>query len=113
MPATKKGIYHNLMESKYVVSNSEITFYFSSRLYRDKFIDGYQNNRETFTNKIERLVSDAPLNMDVLADIQFYKSIEKRGFFARLRKAKISWDDLYKYALRKMNEPNSFEWVIG
>lgn len=111
MPATKRGIYHNLRESKYVVSNSEITFFFSSELYRSKFMEGYQNHREVFNQKTEKIMEDIPLNLDMLADITFYRTIEKRGFFCRLKRVRIDWNDLYKYALRRMNENESLEWV--
>lgn len=110
MPATKKGIYHNLRESKYVVSNSEITFYFSSEFYLLKFLDGYHENRDKYKKRLGSLLIDSPLNLNVVADICFYQTIEKRGFFVRLLKAKITKDDLYKYALRKMNDKNTLEW---
>ena len=111
MPPTQKGIYHNLRESKYTISNSEIVFFFSSELYLNKFMDRYKNHRETFDQKIEKIADDIPLNLDMLADITLYRLIEKRGFFCRLQRARIDWNDLYKYALRRMNEKDSLEWV--
>lgn len=109
MPATTWGVYHNLKESKYRASNGDVLFYFSSELYRRKFLEGYEINRITFANKIE----ETPLNMDTLADILFYQKIEKRGFFVRLDRARVNFDDIYKYALRKMNEKESPKWVIS
>jgi hypothetical protein len=106
MPATKYGIFHNLMESKYVVSNSEITFYFSSRVYMEKFVERYRENRLKTAKRMQVL-----FNTDTIADIELYTEIEKRGFFARLKRAKISKEELYKYALRKMMEKESLEWV--
>lgn len=110
MPATRKGIYHNLRESKYVVSNSEITFFFSSRFYLEKYIKEYKTHRFEFMKRMEKLTGETPLNMEILADITLYKTIEKRGFFARLKGAKINWHDLHAYALRKMTEPNLQDW---
>lgn len=106
MPPTKRGIYHNLKQSKYTVSNSEIVFFFSSEVYLQKFLDGYQQNRQKFKTK----VFDNPLNMDALADIWFYKQIEKRGFLAWLKGVDIDWHDLHRYALRKMTEKNTLDW---
>lgn len=111
MPATQRGIYHNLKESKYVASNGEVTFYFSSTLYLNKFLDGYKDHRQKFTSSLEKNTVDNPLNMDTLADIQFYQFIEKRGFFSKLKGVNISWQDLHKYALRKMTEPNTPDWL--
>jgi hypothetical protein len=111
MPATKRGIFHNLRESKYVVSNGEITFYFSSEFYLSKFLEEYQGNRLKFKKKMESLLEDHPFNMDTAADIQLYESIEKRGFFARILREKITKENLYQYALRKMTQNDSGEWV--
>jgi hypothetical protein len=111
MPATAKGIYHNLRESKYAVSNSEIAFYFSSEFYLSKFLGEYQENREKYQKRMKNLLIHSPYNMDIIADITLYQQIEKRGFFVRLKRAKITKDDLYKYALRKMTEKESLGWV--
>jgi hypothetical protein len=110
MPATRKGIYHNLRESKYAVSNEEIAFYFSSMFLLNKFLKGYEENRLNF-RKINKKYKDTPFNTDILADINLYKQIEKRGFFVRFKRAMINEIDLYNYALRKMAEKESFEWV--
>jgi hypothetical protein len=106
MPATKYGIFHNLMESKYVVSNTEITFYFSSRVYMERFLERYKEKRVRTARRMQVL-----FNTDTVADIELYLEIEKRGFFVRLKRAKISKEELYKYSLRKMMEKDSLEWV--
>jgi hypothetical protein len=109
MPATQRGIYHNLKESEYVASNNEVTFFFSSKLYLHKFLDGYQQNRDHFMEKLTK-IANTQLNMNTLADVSFYLSIEKRGFRALLKGVEMSWQDVQKYALRKMTEPNTPEW---
>jgi hypothetical protein len=112
MPATAKGIFHNLRESKYVISNSEITFYFSSKFYLNKFMAEYPDHREKFQNRMETLLKDSPFNVNTLADIKLYKDIEKRGFFVKLLNVKITEDELNKYALRCMTNRETLEWVI-
>jgi hypothetical protein len=109
MPVTQKGIYHNLMESRYRVSNSEILFFFSSEFYLNKFMDRYEEYRLEFKSKLKR-ITDVPYNTDTLADITLYQIIEKRGFYARLNRIRIKRNDLYNYALRKMNESVSSDW---
>jgi hypothetical protein len=111
MPATIRGIYHNLRESKYTASNTEVVFFFSSQLYLNKFMNGYQENRKKM-NKRFNVSNDIPLNFDTLADVLFYEEVEKRGFFVRLKLSPVSFDDLYKYALRKMNEKESLDWCV-
>lgn len=112
LPATKRGVYHNLKESKYTVSNSEIVFFFSSKFLLTKFMDGYKENRSIFLNKIAKIVVENPLNMTVLADIDFYMSTEKRGFHAMLKGVTIDCEELHRYALRKMTEKNTLDWYV-
>lgn len=110
MPVTKRGIYHNLAESKYTISNSEIVFFFSSRVYMEKFLEGYKNNREQFISKINKLTGDISLNMTTLADVTYYTNIEKRGFKAWMKGVNISCEDVHLYALRKMTLKNTNDW---
>ena len=105
MPATKSGIYHNLRESKYTISNTEVVFFFSSEVYLRKFLDRYVENRTKYKKKM-----GTELNFDTLADIELYNQIETRGFFVRLKRAMITKDDLYKYAVRRMSDKESLEW---
>jgi hypothetical protein len=109
MPVTQKGIYHNLRESKYRVSNGEILFFFSSEFYLNKFMDRYKEYRQEFKTKLKR-ITDVPFNTETLADITLYQVIEKRGFYVRLNRIPIKRNDLYNYALRKMNDSSSFDW---
>lgn len=111
MPATLKGIYHNLKESEYVVSNSEITFFFSSELYLTKFMNGYKDNRKKLMERTKKETTHVNLNLNTLSDITLYKTIEKRGFLARLKGVDMNWHDLEKYALRKMTEENTSDWL--
>lgn len=109
MPATKWGVYHNLKESKYVVSNGDITFFFSSMVTLNKFIDGYQNYRKIRRQKAN-LNNESYINFDTVADIEFYNKTEKRGFYVWLKGVSMTPEDLYKYSIRMMTEKNSPEW---
>ena len=110
MPATQRGIYHNLRASKYAISNGEIAFYFSSQVYLKKFLERYQDHREQFDRKIDKVAADNLFNMDILADISLYKKIEKRGTHVQLMGVTITWRELHEYALRKMIKPNTLNW---
>jgi hypothetical protein len=111
MPSTKKGVYHNLRESEYVVSNGEVTLFFSSELYLNKFLSQYENNRIIFLSKMAKIVVDSYLNMNILADITFYYKTEKRGSLAWLNGVKMSKDDLNKYAVRNMLQKVEVKWI--
>lgn len=81
---SKRGIYYKLSESPYTVVYSCVTFYFSSPVYRKKFADGIKaeidiyNYRKTVRTGIKSTAIFTPA-------FEFYKSIEKRGFYAVLR----------------------------
>lgn len=110
MGATKRGVFHNLKESEYTVSNDEAVFFFSSEFLLNKFLDSYKENRETFDRRFNKWLSDTSLNMNTFADLVLYKQVEKRGFRAWIKGVDVSWHDLEKYALRKMTEPSSPDW---
>lgn len=109
MPATKWGVYHNLKESKYVVSNGDITFFFSSSVTLNKFMNGYHDYRKIRRHKAN-LINESYINFDTVADIEFYNKTEKRGFYVWLKGVSMSPEDLYKYSIRMMTENNSPEW---
>ena len=81
---SKRGIYYRLKESPYTVVCGAVTFYFSSPVYRDKFADGIMaeidiyNYRRTVKTGIKSKAIFTPA-------FEYYKSIEKRGFYAVLR----------------------------
>jgi hypothetical protein len=110
LPATKWGVYHNLKESKYVVSNGDITFFFSSVVTLNKFLDGYQKYREIRKQKAT-IIDDTYINYDTVSDIEFYRKTEKRGFYVWLKGVPLTVEDVYQYSIRKMTEKNSPKWV--
>lgn len=112
MPATKRGVFHNLSESKYAVSNGEIAFFFSSRYYRNKFLEGYQNFREKFIKRLTTVGGHKPpVNFETYADVCFYKEVEKRGFYSKVRGVEVSCQDVFQFALRRMTKPNTLDWL--
>lgn len=109
MPITKRGIYHNLKESKYTISNSEVVFFFSSELYLNKFMERYKENRLKYQNKFNK-DHKTFLNFDTLYDVYLYREIEKRGFRVTVKGSEIDYHSLEQYSLRKMNDEVSPEW---
>src|SRR5690606_817690 len=109
MGATIKGIYHNLLESKYCISNGDIQYFFSSRLYMEKFLNGYKENRLKMSKRSQKM--DLGLDFTALHDVLFYRSIEKRGFRITLKGDNLTWLNVQKYVLRRMIEPNTSDYV--
>lgn len=104
---TRGGVVYNLEESPYRYNvnyaGCSITFVFSSDFYRTNFIRKFKNNRkkinQSLSNRFGFLIEN-----DLLSDIKFYISIEKRGFliyqngerFECLRSVKLDGQNLIK-----------------
>lgn len=56
-----------------------VTYVFSSRLYRDKFIKQYKSNRKKINESLSNRFGFS-VEFNILADLKLYGSIEKRGF---------------------------------
>lgn len=78
---TRNGVYYDLTKStyKFKVSDTGMTFIFSSDLHMLKFEDQLQQNRDEHNTKFKaRYRMD--FNMKVLPDLGLYRKIESRGF---------------------------------
>lgn len=99
---TKNGICLKLNESEYKLLKFGLIFYFSSKLYLDKF----QNNVEKFveeeTIKLENKYK-MKANYKLYLAISYYKKIEKRGFFIYddISKSEINPDILFINVISK------------
>ena len=89
------GVYYELKESEYNIKIKNITFYFSSNLYLDKFKRYYEESvleaekRFNFTMKTKIDCYDFFL-------IQFYSKVEKRGFFIKIENEEFEKIPKYK-----------------
>ena len=111
MSATKRGIYHDLTESEYVISNGEITFSFSSRVYMKKFLRDYEANRGKWRKRlVSREKEPLPINLDTLADVLLYEEIERRGFRAVVMGVEYDWEKTLQFALAKGIKKNTTNW---
>lgn len=75
-----KGICYSLEKSPYRVTVYNLTYFFSSKRYADKFRDNLLENRELFKTQWSSRMK-IPFESDAMADIQLYQNIEKRGFY--------------------------------
>lgn len=92
---TKNGICLNVKESEYKSLKYGLLFYFSSKLYLEKF----ESNVEKYVNEESLKIKNKykmNANFEVYLAISFYKKIEKRGFyiFDDVMKAEIKTDTL-------------------
>ena len=110
MPITRRGIYHNLKESEYSISNSEVEYFFSSRFYLNKFMIEYKEHREAFKSKVDKTFIDHPFKTNFIADLHLYKEIEKRGFRVVYKGVNITWRNLHLLGLAGKIGKNTIDW---
>lgn len=110
MPATTRGIYHNLKESKYTVSNDDIVFYFSSKVYMQRFLIEHHSHRERMNKFKNKVLIDVNVNLDFIGDLKAYKEIEKRGFRCLMKGIEVNWQELEKYVYRQMTRKSTNDW---
>ena len=112
MSATKRGIYHDLTESEYAVSNGEIALFFSSRVYMKKFLRDYEANRGKWRKRlVSREKEPLPINLDTLADVLLYEEIERRGFRAVVMGVEYDWERLLHFALGQGIKKHTTAWA--
>ena len=86
-----RGVYYDLLESSYTFTYKDITFYFSSKFYLNKFVSkhlDYLRNENFKMNNYFKCI----MEMDNLILIKLYKMIEKRGFRVEINKMEINRD---------------------
>lgn len=76
---TRNGICNNLAVSPYFIELENITYYFSSKSYMDKFIKTYKFNREEMEDLIYKRLHFR-LKGNQIYDMLLYEKIEKRGY---------------------------------
>lgn len=117
---TRRGVFHDLSESEYAISNGEIALFFSSRFYLNKFLDEYKEHRNYYRKRISKAMIVDGMNTDLLADVYLYIDIEKRGFRAVKEKSyfddhfremsEFKWHELHLFALEKLTSRNTNDW---
>ena len=74
------GVCYTLEKTPYITTLGTLTFYFSSKMHLEKFLERFKDNRNRVNESLENRFN-VRFSLDVLADILLYKSIETRGFY--------------------------------
>ena len=96
-------IYYNISESEYKVDYQNFTFYFSSILYKRKFIRELKDyvNDESF--KLKTKYQNYLEATEYLA-LSLYKKIEKRGFYVLYKGSSINENTSFRISLSFLGE---------
>lgn len=93
----------NISPHRIVMSydNQEITYVFSSDLYKRKFYERIEETRKYYTDSIKNRFG-FDVSIDLLCDLKLYTTIEKRGFLLFVDGDKIECQNNITYAGGKM-----------
>lgn len=97
---TKCGIAYDFNISPYKVTieypeNDEMTYTFSSNFYKEKFMDTLEENRKRINDSLTKRFG-INIEMNILADVKLYSTIEKRGFLIENQKEKFECLNIIK-----------------
>lgn len=79
---TKYGVYYDLKESEYEALVGGLLFIFSSKAHKEKFCRDVYKRQEWLCDSLSRRFG-VPIHASVLAAVQLYQQIEKRGFLIK------------------------------
>lgn len=91
---TRSNIAYNLklsphhFEAKY--DGFTIDYYFSSKLYKDKFIEKLEGNRKAINKSLSNRFN-FNIQCDLIADLKLYSTTEKRGFLLYKDGIMVEW----------------------
>lgn len=97
---TKGGVERDLPRSPYTHKLNNLTFYFSSKIYKEKFVSALANYTHDFRLMLEKKLSVSVIGCDDIASILLYKRTEKRGFYIEYRSdaqyvcPSLRWDNI-------------------
>lgn len=92
MPATKRGVYHDLSESEYFTSIDGVKYFFSSKFLQQKFIDKLRANRADCDLVYRKM--ELHYNLNDYSDLLLYKDVERRGFRVYMKGREWTWQEI-------------------
>lgn len=92
-------VYNDINESTYNFSYDDMTFYFSSKFYKEKFENEYINYLKEETDKL-RIKFKCNIVADEMILLLLYKKIEKRGFRVEVKNERLT-DDYFIFTIIK------------
>jgi hypothetical protein len=101
---TVRGVYLNLEDSTYIVTNGELNLFFSSTSRLGKFLIGYVENRKKTEKKMKGIIGETTYPYEYVSDIEFYNQCENKGTFVLLNGKQISLEEMESYILHLVAE---------
>lgn len=107
---TRSGVFNDIADSDFIITDDELTFFFTSESNLDRFIESYKDNRYINKERVNRGLQGIELNHDLMFDLNLYKAIEKRGFYVWLNNEVLSEEELLSIAITKLKDSGSKEY---
>lgn len=110
---SKRGVFNNIEDSDYIITDGELILYFTSEHNMNSFINSYKENRETYNEKYNRFIKGVDLIPTIQIDVELYKNSEFKGFHICLGVTKLDEKDIRDISLRRMmlNEVRDYKKV--
>lgn len=102
-----KGVYYDIKDSDYMVSNGQLIFFFSSESNMQKFFKKQNEDKTVKINHLLKSFKQISPSFDLLLDIEFYKTHEKKGFYVLNKNKEVSEKDLLKLAAESVAKENN------
>lgn len=102
----KKRTVYDLKRSPYNAELGEYTFYFSTELRRDKFMERVTENRKAVSEQLSKRYK-FPIKLDILSDIYLYINIEDRGFYFTDSRGEYLWPGMFRLNGAKLTKLTS------
>lgn len=110
---TKNGVEANLARSPYKATvyygKRVITYYFSTNQQREKFFDGFEENRTFIKESLENRFKIKCYIADDFCDLNLYRKLERRGFYIEIDGRPIQWAGNLVYNGEKLEEAKEKE----
>jgi hypothetical protein len=109
---TVRGVFLNLEDSTYIITNGELNLFFSSSSRLGKFLLGYVENRMNYEKKVKKLMGETTFPYEYLADIDFYTQTENKGHFMLLNGEQITLDQFEQYIVKFIAERKELVYSV-
>ena len=89
---TRSGVAYDLTKSPHILevkyNDESIKYIFSSELYKNKFLEKIEDNRNKINESLSNRFGYTIIN-NKLCDLKLYSSTEKRGFLVEIGEERI------------------------
>jgi hypothetical protein len=107
-----RGVYNNLEDSTYIVSNGDMQLFFSSFSRLGKFMTGYMKNRIMAGKKMRAFIGDTDLPYEYASDIEYYHNCENKGSLILINGKQATLKEVESYLLHLVADKKELVYSV-